>query len=79
MQLIRNWGRVMIGLTKGVQIRAGRALIGWSRADNSIAYWERETEIPLSAPNACESIAKALLRAGIEAFSQPTVGVRFRR
>jgi DNA-binding XRE family transcriptional regulator len=78
----------MTGITKGVQIRAGRALLGWSRADlaraaglhrNSVAYWERETEIPLSAPYACELIAKALLPAGVEAFSQPTAGARFRR
>jgi DNA-binding XRE family transcriptional regulator len=78
----------MTGFSTGPQIRAGRALLGWSRADlaraaglhrNSIAYWERETDIPTCTPYACERIAGAFIRAGIEAFSQPTAGVRFRR
>jgi transcriptional regulator with XRE-family HTH domain len=78
----------MTGITRGVQIRAAPALLGWSRAElasaaglhrNSVAYWECEAEISASTPFGCERIAAALLRAGVEAFSQPTAGVRFRR
>jgi DNA-binding XRE family transcriptional regulator len=65
----------MKDITTGAQIRAGRVLLGWSRADlasaaglhrHSIGYWEHETKTPSRTPIGCERIAQALRRAGIK-------------
>ena len=62
----------------GRQIRAARALLGWTRADlaeaaglhpNSVAYWENTTEIPTrpsQEPHACRLIRKALRAVGLQ-------------
>jgi DNA-binding XRE family transcriptional regulator len=72
----------------GAQLRAARALLGWTRADlakaaglhrNAVAYWEAKTEIPAGPycePVACRRIREAFRNAGVEVFSHPYVGVR---
>ncbi len=76
-------------IVTGAQIRAGRALLGWSRDDlaraaelhgNAIAYWERkgpQAQTGASRSFAIHHIARALMAAGVEFFSAPTPGVRF--
>lgn len=78
-----------MGIVKGAQIRAARALIGWSRQDlanasglhaNAVGYWEIEDEIPngtCAEPVACRRIREALLEAGVEFHATPAPGVRF--
>lgn len=78
-------------ITTGSQIRAGRALLGWTQNDlaiaaklhkNAVAFWERKDRIPAEIcrePHACERIRKALERAGVETVSRPTPGVRLCR
>ena len=75
-------------IVTGAQIRAARALLGWTRAElataanlhrNAVAYWERRGTIPTGhyrEPHACRHIQKALLVAGVEIFVSPTPGVR---
>ena len=67
----------------GRQIRAARALLGWTRADlaeaaglhpNSVAYWENAAEIPTrpsQEPHACRLIRKALRAAGLQISKAP--------
>ncbi len=68
----------------GAQIKGGRALLGWRRADlaeaaglhvNSIAYWEGQQRMPRSEPFACHKIRAALLWAGVVTVSTPAPGV----
>ena len=75
-------------IVTGAQIRAARALLGWTRAElataatlhrNAVAYWERRATIPTGhyrEPHACRHIRKALLVAGVEIFMDPAPGVR---
>ena len=72
----------------GAQIRAARALLGWTRKDlakaaglhrNSIALGEVKARItrrhcqgPAAGPRRIE---EALLKAGVELFSMPTPGL----
>lgn len=68
----------------GAQIKGGRALLGWRRADlaeaaglhvNSIAYWEGQQRMPRSEPFACRKMRAALLLAGVVTVSTPAPGV----
>ena len=73
----------------GSQIRAARALLGWSRQVlaeaasvhvNTVVYWEQQEEIPTgvySEPHACRLIQQALVKAGVVFLLSPTPGVRF--
>ena len=73
----------------GSQIRAARALLGWSRQVlaeaaslhvNTVVYWEQQEEIPTgvySEPHACRLIQQALVKAGVVFLSSPAPGVRF--
>lgn len=67
----------------GPQIRAGRALLGWSRKElatrarlhsNSVAYWEI-TERISGRQIACERMEAALRAAGVVFFTKPYPGV----
>lgn len=74
-------------IATGRQIRAARALLGWTRADlaraasvhvNSVAYWEDAANIPTGAyqvPVACRRMRKALLKSGVRTFVSPRIGV----
>ena len=63
-------------IVTGCQIRAARALLGWTRSDlahaaglhaNSIAYWEEMDVISgRRPPHACTRMREALHRAGVE-------------
>ena len=76
-------------IVSGAQIRAGRALLGWSRETlarkaavhwNAVAYWERKGATARdSAANsfAIHHIRRALSEAGVEFISVPAPGVRF--
>lgn len=78
-------------ISRGAQVRAARALLGWTRAElaqaaglhrNAIAYWEAKTAIPAGAysePLACRRIREALRNAGVEVFASPYVGIRLCR
>ena len=76
-------------IAKGAQIRAGRALLGWTRADlantaglhrNAVAYWERHDVIPTAMiPYAVKRMAAALLEAGVKPVMSPAAGVRLVR
>ena len=66
----------------GAQIRAGRALLDWSRKElaararlhsNSVAYWEG-TEAITGRPTACERIEAALRAARVVLFTKPFPG-----
>ena len=75
-------------IVTGSQIRAARALLGWTQArlakasglhPNAVAYWENHDEIPTGVwrePVACRRIRKALLKAGVEFLQLPLIGVR---
>ena len=75
-------------IVTGAQIRAARALLGWTQArlagsaglhPNAIAYWEGHDEIPTGVwrePVACRRIRKSLLEAGVEFLQLPLLGVR---
>lgn len=79
-----------MSLVTGAQIRAGRALLGWSRerlaraADvhrNAVGYWESRGPAAGEAADysyALHHIAKALHAAGVELVCEPAPGVRFR-
>ena len=82
------FARCPIRITTGAQIRAARALLGWTRQElaaaarlhpNAVAYWERHAVIPSppdgNLPFACRRIAHALRRAGVVMVSQPGPGV----
>jgi thiamine monophosphate synthase len=79
-------------IASGAQIRAARALLGWTRQDlaraaglhrNSVAYWEACEVIPTgwpskgTEPQSCEMIRAALRRAGVAVFIKPAPGVCF--
>jgi hypothetical protein len=66
----------------GAQIRAGRALLGWSRKElatrarlhsNSVAYWEG-TERISGRQSACERMEAALKAEGVVFFTKPYPG-----
>lgn len=71
----------------GRQLRAARALLGWSRAKlaraagvhpNTVAWWESMSEIPTAPfkePVACRSMRQALLGAGVRTVTSPRIGV----
>jgi DNA-binding XRE family transcriptional regulator len=75
-------------MTTGAQIRAARALLGWTRQDlaaaaglhpNAVAYWERHRVIPsppdCELPFACHRMTSALKRAGVVMVPDPGPGV----
>lgn len=74
-------------IVTGKQIRAARALIGWTRGDlaqaaglhrNAVAYWEGKDKIPTGRhqePVACQHIRAALLAAGVDMVTSPNAGV----
>lgn len=73
-------------ITLGAQIRAGRALLGWSRQDlatrarlhsNSVAYWEGTPTI-VGRHFACERMEATMNAAGVMFFSTPHPGACFR-
>jgi len=76
-------------IVTGAQIRAARALLGWTRVElamaanlhrNAIGYWEQHKTIPNGRsrePVACRHIREALHAAGVEVFKDPAPGVRF--
>ncbi len=78
-----------MSICTGSQIRAARALLGWSRhvlAEaaslhvNTVVYWEQQQEIPSgphSEPHACRLMRQALLKADVVVLSSPAPGVRF--
>lgn len=68
----------------GLQIRAGRALLGWRRTDlakaanlhpNAVAYWERRERLPRREELGCRRIREALSQAGVVAVTVPAPGV----
>jgi hypothetical protein len=75
-------------IVTGSQIRAARALLGWTRRDlarasklhpNAVAYWEGRSEIPTGGwrtPVACRRMHEALLAAGVDFLVLPAIGVR---
>ena len=83
-----NGGPMTSSIVTGSQIRAARALLGWTQArlaqasglhPNAVAYWENHDEIPTGdwrEPVACRRIRKALLEAGVEFLQLPLLGVR---
>ena len=72
----------------GNQIRAARALLGWTRRDlaraaklhpNAVAYWERRERIPCGGyqpPVGCRRMQESLIAAGVSFLTLPVVGVR---
>ena len=78
----RPLGRIVTGC----QIKAARALLGWSRAQlaaaaglnvNSITYWEAMTVISATRePHACARIRQALHQAGVEFVGHAKPGAR---
>jgi hypothetical protein len=80
-----------MGITTGAQIRAARALLGWSRRrlaqaaglhENSVKYWEDQQTISdhvYTTPVACRLMRQALQDAGVVTFSAPAPGVRLCR
>lgn len=77
-------------IVTGAQIRAGRALIGWSARDlakacglhrNSILYWEAAEGIPTgyAYPYACRKIDGVFEAAEIKLIASPAPGVRLCR
>ena len=66
----------------GRQIRAARALLGWTRAErvvadglhqNAVARRDNMAEIPTRKPFACQQIRKALRAAGLQLSTRPRV------
>jgi Helix-turn-helix len=77
-------------IARGAQIRAARALLGWTLQDladaaglhrNAVGYWERHDTIPTgwpskgTEPHACKLIREALHKAGVAVFTDPAPGV----
>ena len=71
-------------ISRGVQIKAARAMLGMTRADlarlarlhpNAVKYWEART-VPTPAPYAVVAMEKALGALGVVAFTDPHPGVR---
>jgi transcriptional regulator with XRE-family HTH domain len=79
---------VAVSIARGGQIKAARALIGWSRHDlaiaaglhvNAVAWWETKDVIPIGTyaePVACRRIREALRMAGVVFLINPSPGVR---
>jgi len=77
-----------VSIVKGAQIRAARALLGWTRQQlaeaaglhrNAVGYWETEDDIPsgtYAEPVGCRRIREALRKAGVEFLTRPAPGVR---
>ena len=73
-------------LVSGRQLRAARMLAGLTQVELSLAagfkrracrYWEgRGDHPPTTTPQSLSAIESALLRRGVEVFSQPTPGCR---
>ena len=68
----------------GAQLRAGRALLGWSRRalaraarlhENSVARWERAATL-LQEPYGARRLREAMEGAGVRFFIRPSPGVR---
>lgn len=75
-------------IESGAQIRAARALFGWTRLElaeaaslhrNAVGYWESRPDIGARRrePVGVRIIREALLDAGVEVFSKPSPGVRY--
>jgi hypothetical protein len=73
-----------VSFVSGLQIRAGRALLGWRRTDlaraanlhpNAVAYWERRERLPRREEVGCRRIGEALSQAGVVAVNVPAPGV----
>ena len=73
-----------VPFASGLQIRAGRALLGWRRTDlaraanlhpNAVAYWERRERLPRREEVGCRRIREALAQAGVVAVNVPAPGV----
>ena len=73
-----------VPFSSGLQIRAGRALLGWRRTDlaraanlhpNAVAYWERRERLPHREEVGCRRIREALSHAGVVVVSAPAPGV----
>lgn len=73
-----------VSFVSGLQIRAGRALLGWRRTDlaraanlhpNAVAYWERRERLPRREEVGCRRIREALAQAGVVAVNVPAPGV----
>jgi len=72
----------------GNQIRAARALLGWSRDEladaaglhcRAVAYWETKGTLPDYESPGLVMIREALCEAGVVATTDPAPGVRFLR
>ena len=75
-------------IASGAQLRAGRALLGWSRSAlatavgvhiNTVGRWEDVKELPvrlLCEPYGVRRMRQALEDAGVTFFTWPTPGVR---
>ena len=79
--------RVTDAIVMGRQIKAARALLGWSREqlaqaadlhENSVSYWEEATVIRTGRhePHACARIRHAFQQAGIEFIGHAKPGAR---
>ena len=70
-------------VSRGVQIKAARAMLGMTRADlarraglhpTAVMYWERT--VPTPPPYAVGAMEKALGELGVVAFTDPYPGVQ---
>ncbi len=71
----------------GAQIRAARALLGWTQKDlaeaadlhpKAVAYWERKDSMSARREEVgAQRIRHALADAGVEPISNPVLGVGF--
>jgi hypothetical protein len=84
--LERRAGHPTGGIVAGAQIRAARAMLNMRRRDlalsaglhpNAVKYWEARRVPVGERPYAIACIAHVLRQHGVEAFSDPTPGVRF--
>ena len=73
-----------VTFVSGLQIRAGRALLGWRRTDlaraanlhpNAVAYWERRERLPRREEVGCRRIREALAQVGVVGVNVPAPGV----
>lgn len=74
-------------LTTGTQIKAARALVGWSQSDladaaglheNAVAYWEAKASIKYSrfhSGSGSSRIVRTLASAGVTFIAEPGPGV----
>ena len=76
----------MPNIVSSRQLRAARTLAGLTQSElateagfahRACRYWEsREDKLPTSVPSTLEAIETALLRHGVQVFSNPTPGCR---